>query len=285
MRTFFVRGMLAGALCVLSAGAEEAVFVKAGKALGLCVAAPDATWEETGGTVVLRHPNALFYGDRIPEGNDIVVRLRMSVEGLERSAASVVIDERHHIGLEGGSGKMFMEGQLFSGDKLERDPPAGIRGGKVFDLLVVRRDGELTVTVAGETVLQARDGRKRFGPVALRPWRSVMKVVDFSVTAPAFTSMAEVVAHEARWKAEAKLPLVDLSQDPARQVVIAAGTPEVYQGHPTTVSLPDGRTIFCVWCVNHGGAAGPMARSRDGGRTWERLDAHLPEGYRMHQNC
>ncbi len=285
MRGIFVRGMLAGALCVLSAGAEEAVFVKAGKALGLCVAVPDATWEETGGAVMLRHPNALFYGDRIPEGNDIVVRLRMSVDGLERSAASVVIDERHCIGLEGGSGKMFLEGPLFSGQKIERDPPAGIRGGKVFDLLIVRRDGELTVTVAGEEVLQARDGRKRFGPVALRPWRSVMNVVDFTVTAPAFTSMAEVVAREARWKEEAKLPLVDLSQDPARQVVIAAGTPEVYQGHPTTVLLPDGRTILCVWCVNHGGAAGPMARSRDGGRTWERLDARLPEGYRTHQNC
>jgi len=285
MSTRFVRGLLAGALCALSAGAEEAAFIKAGKALGLCVTSPDATWEETGGTVVLRHPNALFYGNRIPEGNDIVVRLRMSVEGLERSAASVVIDERHHIGLEGGSGKMFMEGSLFSGQKLERDPPAGIRGGKVFDLLVVRRDGELTVTVAGETVIRARDGRKALGSVALRPWRSVMKVIDFSITAPAFTSMAEIIAREARWKAEAKLPLVDLSQDPARQVVIAAGTPEVYQGHPTTVSLPDGRTIFCVWCVNHGGAAGPMARSRDGGRTWERLDAHLPEGYRTHQNC
>ncbi|HRU20222.1 MAG TPA: hypothetical protein P5125_07685, partial [Kiritimatiellia bacterium] len=43
---------------------------------------------------------------------------------------------------------------------------------------------------------------------------------------------------------KASMPLVDLSQDQTRQVVVAAGTPEVYQGHPTTVSLPDGRTIF-----------------------------------------
>ena len=81
------------------------------------------------------------------------------------------------------------------------------------------------------------------------------------------------------------LPLLDLSGDTARHVVIAQGTPEVYQGHPTTVTLPDGRTIFCVWCINHGGAAGPMARSDDRGRTWTRLDAQLPPGFATHQNC
>jgi hypothetical protein len=81
------------------------------------------------------------------------------------------------------------------------------------------------------------------------------------------------------------LPLLDLSGDSARHVVIAQGTPETYQGHPTTVALPDGRTIFCVWCINHGGAAGPMARSDDGGRTWTRLDAQLPPGFATHQNC
>lgn len=81
------------------------------------------------------------------------------------------------------------------------------------------------------------------------------------------------------------LPLLDLSGDTARHVIIAQGTPEVYQGHPTTVTLPDGRTIFCVWCINHGGAAGPMARSDDGGRTWTRLDAQLPAGFATHQNC
>ncbi len=78
---------------------------------------------------------------------------------------------------------------------------------------------------------------------------------------------------------------IDLSQDVPRQTVIAAGTETVYQGHPTTVMLPDGRTIFCVWCVNHGGAAGPMARSDDGGKTWTRLDDIMPPGFKTHQNC
>ncbi|TWU07982.1 sialidase family protein [Stieleria varia] len=81
------------------------------------------------------------------------------------------------------------------------------------------------------------------------------------------------------------LPLLDLSEQTQRHVVIAAGTKDVYQGHPTTLLMPDGKTIFCVWCVNHGGSAGPMARSDDGGKTWTRMDDSLPEGYSKHQNC
>lgn len=103
-----------------------------------------------------------------------------------------------------------------------------------------------------------------------------MKIAPLALLAFALTAAAEEGPD---------LPLLDLSGDTARHVVIAQGTPEVYQGHPTTVTLPDGRTIFCVWCINHGGSAGPMARSDDGGRTWTRLDAQLPPGFATHQNC
>ena len=90
---------------------------------------------------------------------------------------------------------------------------------------------------------------------------------------------------KARWRKEAEFPVVDLSGETARQVVIAEGTPAVYQGHPTTVLMPDGKTIFAVWCINHGGKAGPMACSQDGGQTWTRLDDRLPPGFRKHENC
>ncbi len=81
------------------------------------------------------------------------------------------------------------------------------------------------------------------------------------------------------------LPLVDLSGEKERHVVIAAGTEETYQGHPTTLLMPDGKTIYAVWCLDHGGAAGPMAKSEDGGLAWTRLDDLLPPGYATHQNC
>ncbi|TWU33256.1 sialidase family protein [Novipirellula artificiosorum] len=81
------------------------------------------------------------------------------------------------------------------------------------------------------------------------------------------------------------LPLLDISSETDRQVVIAQGTENLYQGHPTTVLMADGKTIYCVWCINHGGAAGPMAFSEDGGKTWTRLDEKMPAGFSTHQNC
>ena len=63
------------------------------------------------------------------------------------------------------------------------------------------------------------------------------------------------------------LPIVDISSESNRHVIIAEGTEEVFQGHPTTLLMPDGKTVFCVWNYNHGGHCGPMARSDNGGRT------------------
>lgn len=82
------------------------------------------------------------------------------------------------------------------------------------------------------------------------------------------------------------LPVVDISNDAARQVVIAEGAKDRYEGHPTTLLADDGKTMFCVWTTGHGGPCGQMARSDDGGKAWVRMDDRLPAVYaRTHKNC
>ncbi len=80
-------------------------------------------------------------------------------------------------------------------------------------------------------------------------------------------------------------PFLDLSSKTNRHVVIAAGTPEIYQGHATTVLLADGKTLFAVWTLGHGGFCGPAAMSRDAGRTWQRVDDRFPAEYKTWKNC
>lgn len=79
-------------------------------------------------------------------------------------------------------------------------------------------------------------------------------------------------------------PWVDLSGETARQVVIAAGDAQTYQGHPTTVLLPGGKTMYCVWTYQHGGPCGPLKRSDDGGLTWSGL-LPVPENWATVKNC
>jgi hypothetical protein len=77
---------------------------------------------------------------------------------------------------------------------------------------------------------------------------------------------------------------IDLSDDTARQTVVARGTDSIYQGHPTTALLPNGKSILAVWTINHAGFCGPMKRSDDGGLTWSKLLA-VPESWRTVKNC
>ncbi len=80
------------------------------------------------------------------------------------------------------------------------------------------------------------------------------------------------------------IPTIDLSGQVERQVIVAQGTEKEFQGHPNTVLMPDGKTIFCVWqgrrdgSGRHGAPVGYLKRSDDGGATWsDYLD--VPENW------
>ena len=63
------------------------------------------------------------------------------------------------------------------------------------------------------------------------------------------------------------IPVVDLAGDEARQVVVDKEAGQ-YLGHPTTVLMGDGETVWCVYPKGHGRGAIVLKKSEDGGRTW-----------------
>lgn len=83
---------------------------------------------------------------------------------------------------------------------------------------------------------------------------------------------------------QATIKFVDLSSLTGRHSVVARGTESLYNGQPTTVLLPDGKTMYCVWTVGHGGKLGPMKRSDDGGLTWSEL-LPVPANWAATTNC
>lgn len=91
-------------------------------------------------------------------------------------------------------------------------------------------------------------------------------------------------ANEMKKSKPITIPVFDISTETERQVVVEKGTEEIYQGHPTTELLPDGKTIFAVWTYNHGGPCGPMKKSVDGGKTWGGL-LPVPENWKTVHNC
>lgn len=63
------------------------------------------------------------------------------------------------------------------------------------------------------------------------------------------------------------IPVIDLSQDTHRQVIVDKEAGQ-YLGHPTTVLLEDNRTMICVYPKGHGKGPVVMKRSADAGKTW-----------------
>lgn len=80
----------------------------------------------------------------------------------------------------------------------------------------------------------------------------------------------------------ATLPLVDLSNDAERRVTVDRQAGQ-YLGHPTTVLLADGKTMFAVYPMAHAHGILVLKRSNDGGLTWsERLP--VPENWKTSVN-
>lgn len=92
-------------------------------------------------------------------------------------------------------------------------------------------------------------------------------------------------AKSAGWaKQRESIKIVDFTGKTER-IILARGDEKTYQAHPTTVLLGDNKTMYCVWNIGHGGNAGPLAKSEDGGKTWKRLDSIMPKAYRLFRNC
>ncbi|MBM3858617.1 MAG: exo-alpha-sialidase [Verrucomicrobia bacterium] len=97
------------------------------------------------------------------------------------------------------------------------------------------------------------------------------------VAATAATKEADRVVPGHAAIAPLSMPTVDISGETNRHIIIAQGTEKLYQGHPSTVLMPDGKTMFCVWTLNHGWGEPFIRRSDDAGRTW--LDVAVPASW------
>ncbi|GAJ09785.1 unnamed protein product, partial [marine sediment metagenome] len=69
-------------------------------------------------------------------------------------------------------------------------------------------------------------------------------------------------AEDSPLPADYSIPVIDLSKDTSRQVIVDK-EPGQYLGHPTTVLLEDNKTMIAVYPKGHGRGAIVMKRSSD----------------------
>lgn len=235
------------------ASAETAVLVEGGEP-GEAVSIGKQWSVEEGqlvgsGTGTLLSP-ALALGE-----GDCRVAVRLSLDELNGSAASFVIDGGSHFGFDGRSGEVFVEGPLFGGEVRGLGDSSGyIQAGHTFEFVVERRLGTLRFLINGEVIHEQDDPRGAMGTIALRPHRATMRIRDWAVHG----NLIEVLQTE----------LVDVFRS-------GEGGYHTYR-IPAIIRAANGDLLaFAEGRVNHGGDSGDidtvMKRSTDGGATWGEL--------------
>ena len=111
--------------------------------------------------------------------------------------------------------------------------------------------------------------------------------------APSAKAKPAAARNMEKWKAKSgdwkrqreEIKTVDFIGKTQKIIVARGGDYKDYQAHPTTAMLGDGKTLFCVWNIGHGGFASPVAKSEDGGLSWKRVDEVMPKCYSLFKNC
>lgn len=226
-------------------------------------------------------PGNMIIADRLVGSGDFHIGARLSILDPRGSAASFAINRTSHFGFGGPDGTMFLEGRFFVG----RGPSVSIgaqadffQPGRPMLFEVIRKADEITFLIDGKLAHRMKHSGAELGLIGLRPHRATMRISEFWARGqldplPARTQPVDYTT-----------ALLDLAGDTQRQVVVARGTADVYHGHPTTLLMGDGRTMFAVWTWDHGGHCGPLARSDDAGLTWSGL-LNVPDNWREVRNC
>jgi len=112
---------------------------------------------------------------------EFTVRARVSIEKFDGTAASLAFGG-NHFGFDGRGEKLFVEGAALGNTRFVGNTPDFITAGKPFDVEVTRQGSTLTLRIDGKEVHRGRYRLDSPLAVGLRPWRSTMRVYEFSAS-------------------------------------------------------------------------------------------------------
>jgi hypothetical protein len=285
--------LLLAPLALLRAATLEVV--QSGKAVNLVPPDPGYAFETIHGKLVLKGTDMTFFvAARL--GDQFKATIRMAIQPGGKSKPAVILNGVNVVTFDGG--RIALDGlnlfQRIMGRQIPWKPtaPAAVVEGRTFELEIRRwkKDGDKTASFAiridGAEILEIPDRAAAVESIALRPGNASMQIEAFTLTGDvvggeiAASSAADAATKLESWKRhQAALPAIDLSEDSARHVFVAEGTSDIGHFHPHTAILSDKKTIIAAWAVGHGGHAGPVARSDDGGLTWKRIDKIMPPNF------
>ncbi len=166
-------------LCGGDLSADEIDFVANGEPVA--VRQIGGVWTPGAGGLRCGGENRFLVAAHTPGAGDFRIVVRLSIERLDGTAASLMIGQ-NHFGLDGNGKRVFIEGRQFGKTQLLGSSEEHIEPGKPFDIEAIRTGKKLTLKINGRVVHQGEYALDPMAAVALRPWRATMRVTKFSAT-------------------------------------------------------------------------------------------------------
>lgn len=222
----------------------------------LSVIAEGAQWTESAGYLEGSGEHNYLWADKNAGSGDFTLTATLSIHNLDGSAASFVIRESN-FGFQGGSGTMFVEGPFFGGPT-QSIGATPVNSGETFDFRIIYQNSLVLFIINQDTVYEkSNTADDNFGRMGFRPWRSTMRIVDWSIDGE----------------------LVTPPPQPVRTNLFVSGR-DGYNCYriPSLITTNDGTVLaFCEArknsCSDHGDIDLIAKRSEDNGATWS--DAYL----------
>ena len=175
--------MLRGIVCLpvlfVCVAAADAIFVVEGKPRA--VRSFGQPWQQGDGYLECTGEGNYLFGLKTVGPGDFRIVARLSLERVDGTAASLLIGE-NHFGFDGRGKKLFVEGPVFGETRLLDSTESSITAGNPFDVVLARKGKVLTVAIGGRKVFEGEFALDPIPSIALRPWRSTMRVYRFAAS-------------------------------------------------------------------------------------------------------
>lgn len=241
-----VLGLFVGPCLHAAPPVERAVFVAAGSPLDIL--APRETGTQHAEMLELAGKGAYLRAGKFLGPGNFEIEVELAVADLGGNAATMMLND-NHFGWEGAAGEMFVEGPLFGKQLLG---PTVVSEDAMFSFHVVRKNDLVQFLIDGEVVFATRLENDVPVHLALRPWRSRLRVHTF-------------------W---ARGNLMQ-EAEPLSQIVVFRSGDDGYHTYriPATVRTTEGTVLaFAEGRTGGGGDSGNidlvLRRSFDQGKTW-----------------
>jgi len=247
-------------LCVDDFGPDCQVYIKNGQPIGVHMS--DFTDPVSNTQAVISNSSTGdVLANSIPASGAFYIMARIKITNMGGTAASFQLG-KNYFGFDGRQNDIYLNGPIFGKDVISLKPNKDfIKNGEWFDFEIFREDSIITFKINNVDVHMLTYSGGFSGKMGFHPIRANMEISEFSARG----TMIPVSLMPPGFN----IPIIDLAHETSRQVIIGKEKDQ-YLGHPTTVLLEDGKTMFIVYPKGHGRGSIIMKKSTDQGKTWSK---------------